>query len=277
MLAPHVDRLPLVSSCIIHVDREDLEEDWPLEVYDRNDRAVNVSMVPGDMVLYESGSLIHGRPFPLKGKSYANIFIHFEPTGERLHYGGDGDDGNSSVWDVKDEKDPCLPPYLLTGSPELENWERRNPTTCWNGQKKKTKISSSSLSPPGVLLDPRPKANIAAGNGDLQLLIDLSKSKSSEDGRNNNNKNNNDEVLHTADENDWRPIHEAVRGGHLEVVKYLVERGNVDINAVTNQGTGSSPLRLAIKTHTKDHPVSKYLSDLGAINFGGDGSDDDEL
>lgn len=29
-------------------------------------------MEPGDMVLYESGSLIHGRPFPLKGRYYAS-------------------------------------------------------------------------------------------------------------------------------------------------------------------------------------------------------------
>lgn len=60
VLSPHVDRLPLVSSCIINV-AQDVEEEWPLEVYDRHDRAVNVTMIPGDMVLYESGSLMHGR------------------------------------------------------------------------------------------------------------------------------------------------------------------------------------------------------------------------
>jgi len=43
ILAPHVDRLPLVSSCIINVD-QDVDEPWMLEVYDRHDRAVNVSM-----------------------------------------------------------------------------------------------------------------------------------------------------------------------------------------------------------------------------------------
>ena len=59
ILSPHVDRLPLVSSCIINVD-QDVDEPWILEVYDRHDRAVNVTMEPGDMVLYESGSLIHG-------------------------------------------------------------------------------------------------------------------------------------------------------------------------------------------------------------------------
>jgi hypothetical protein len=60
VLSPHVDRLPLVSSCIINVD-QDVDEPWPLEVYDRQGNAVNVTMEPGDMVLYESGSLIHGR------------------------------------------------------------------------------------------------------------------------------------------------------------------------------------------------------------------------
>ena len=61
ILVPHVDRMPLVSSAIINVAQDpDMQEDWPLEVYDRNGQAVNISMVPGDMVLYESGSLVHG-------------------------------------------------------------------------------------------------------------------------------------------------------------------------------------------------------------------------
>ena len=43
ILNPHVDRLPLVGSCIINVD-QDVDEPWVLEVYDRHDRAVNVTM-----------------------------------------------------------------------------------------------------------------------------------------------------------------------------------------------------------------------------------------
>lgn len=31
ILSPHVDRLPLVSSCIVNVD-QDVDEPWPLEV-----------------------------------------------------------------------------------------------------------------------------------------------------------------------------------------------------------------------------------------------------
>ena len=52
ILATHVDRLPLVSSCIINV-YQDVDEPWPLEVYDHAGRAHNVTMEPGDMVLYE--------------------------------------------------------------------------------------------------------------------------------------------------------------------------------------------------------------------------------
>jgi prolyl 4-hydroxylase len=59
ILSPHADRLPLVSSAIVNV-AQDVDEDWVLEVYNREGNAVNVTMEPGDMVLYESGSLIHG-------------------------------------------------------------------------------------------------------------------------------------------------------------------------------------------------------------------------
>lgn len=73
-----MDRLPLVSSMIINVD-QDVDEDWILEVIGHDGKAYNVTQKPGDLVLYESHSIIHGRPFPLKGRYYANIFIHFAP------------------------------------------------------------------------------------------------------------------------------------------------------------------------------------------------------
>jgi prolyl 4-hydroxylase len=79
ILATHVDRLPLVTSCIINVDQEGMTEPWELEVYDHSGKAHNVTMEPGDLVLYESSTVLHGRPFPMNGVNYANIFIHFEP------------------------------------------------------------------------------------------------------------------------------------------------------------------------------------------------------
>ena len=98
ILAPHVDRVPLISSCIVNV-AQDVDEDWPLEVIGRDGMAYNVTMEPGDMVLYESHSLLHARPFPLKGRYFANIFIHFEP-------------------DVEETDETQLPVYIVEGSPE---------------------------------------------------------------------------------------------------------------------------------------------------------------
>ena len=60
ILTPHVDRAPLVTSAIINVD-QDVEEAWPLEVYDHNGTPYNITMEPGDMVLYESHSVVHGK------------------------------------------------------------------------------------------------------------------------------------------------------------------------------------------------------------------------
>eukprot|EP00968_Pinguiococcus_pyrenoidosus_P006249 scaffold427_cov263-Pinguiococcus_pyrenoidosus.AAC.13 len=84
ILASHCDRLPLVSSAIINVD-QDVDEPWPLEIYDHSGKAHNVTMAPGDMVLYESHVCVHGRPFPLKGRYYANLFVHFEPMDGSHH------------------------------------------------------------------------------------------------------------------------------------------------------------------------------------------------
>ena len=112
ILAPHTDRLPLITSAIINVD-QDVDEPWPLEVYDHNGVAHNITMEPGDMVLYESHSVIHGRPFPMRGKFFANIFVHFEVLGDRTA--------------TELPKSGGLPPYLIPGSSwEPEYWKDRS-------------------------------------------------------------------------------------------------------------------------------------------------------
>jgi len=112
VLSPHVDRTPLVSSGIFNV-AQDVDEPWPLEVYDRNGHAVNITMEPGDMVFYESHSLIHGRPFALKGRYFANVFIHFEPF-----------DG----WDTRlGDNNGDLPPYILPGTRSEEEFRKNFP------------------------------------------------------------------------------------------------------------------------------------------------------
>jgi len=64
-------------------------------------------------------------------------------------------------------------------------------------------------------------------------------------------------------------IHEAVRAGHTEIVKYLIGRG-VDKNVGTNRGLGFSPLKLARSYLGEEHGLVKYLIDIGSASFGPD-------
>lgn len=73
--------------------------------------------------------------------------------------------------------------------------------------------------------------------------------------------------LFVADENGWEPIHEAVRAGHKEAVQFLMDNG-ADMDARTHWGEGLSPLKIALRSHSDDHPVSQYLRELGALDLG---------
>ena len=64
ILATHVDRDPLVSSAIINVDQS-VTEAWPLEAYDHSGKAHNLTLNPGEMILYESHSVLHGKSMPM--------------------------------------------------------------------------------------------------------------------------------------------------------------------------------------------------------------------
>ena len=79
-LRMHVDtETTHIISAILHINSENLDEDWPLVVINRDGKRENVHMKPGDMILYESASLPHSRELPLKGDYYVNMFIHYEP------------------------------------------------------------------------------------------------------------------------------------------------------------------------------------------------------
>lgn len=186
------------------------------------------------MVLYESGSLIHGRPFPLKGRFYANIFIHFEPTGRKL---GDKSD------DYLKELDEFFPPYLVPDSPETFNWAARNP-----GGWRKT-VPSAPIQQVAA-----PEGHFAAARGDIDLLTKVAKKDR--------------KAMHKKDQNGWQPIHEAARGGHTDVVKFLIETHGADMNARTGKANnGMSPLALAMEHHEEDHPLIFFLRSLGAKEY----------
>jgi prolyl 4-hydroxylase len=80
VLMPHRDRLKThIISAIINVDQE-IDEEWPLIIEDNYYRKHHVFLNPGEVIFYESAKLDHGRPLPLKGDKFANIFCHFMPV-----------------------------------------------------------------------------------------------------------------------------------------------------------------------------------------------------
>ena len=79
VLRMHVDTVGThVVSAIINVD-QNVTTDWPLIILGHNDKEYHVNMKPGDILLYESAKLLHGRPEPLNGLHYDNIFVHYAP------------------------------------------------------------------------------------------------------------------------------------------------------------------------------------------------------
>jgi prolyl 4-hydroxylase len=248
ILATHVDRMPLVSSAILNVD-QDVDEPWPIEVYAHDGKAYNVTMEPGEMVLYESHSVLHGRPFPLKGRFYANIFIHFEPTGHSLRHNAKeaaeraarGRNDRHASGGHEQEETGGLPSYIQVGSIEAERWYKSHP----NAKKNKNVEATVGSTP----------AHRAAQEGDadqLGLVIDKL-----------------GHLLNSKDANGWTPLHEGARAGHVEVVKLLIDKG-ANINERTNEGKGETPLYWSIVENGEDHPVSQMLMELGGLNIGPD-------
>jgi len=80
VLVPHRDKLKThIISAIINVDQE-IDEEWPLIIEDNYYRKHQVYLKPGEVIFYESARLEHGRPLPLEGDKFANIFCHFMPV-----------------------------------------------------------------------------------------------------------------------------------------------------------------------------------------------------
>ena len=205
------------------------------------------------MILYESHSVLHGRPFPLKGRYFANIFVHFEPVGHSLRHNGKeaaeraaaGKNDNHATGGHEQEESDGLPPYIVRGSVEEDKWRATHPNGSPGRKKKKTSEFTTGSTP----------AHLAAQTGDADEL-----------------KNVIDKLGHLIDAKDangWTPLHEGARGGHIEVVKLLVDKG-ANINERTQDGIGGTALYWSIDEHGEDHPVSQFLASLGAISIGPD-------
>ena len=213
-------------------------------------------MFPSD----ESHSVIHGRPFALKGRYYANIFVHFEPFGftkEHLQKGSFGTDLDDEELENLEEKysdlldEPEVEHVIDVGTPDYVNKDKGS---AWRQEYEYdpnliiSKDDTSATKTRSVVVgDATPHS--AAALGQLDTLKAMAEKDAS--------------ILTKSDANGWRPLHEAVRSGELKVVEYLVEHG-ADVNDRTNQGKGGTPLFWAEQMLDKDHPVVAYLKKKGA-------------
>ena len=80
VLAQHTDRPAThhISSIII-VDKELAGgKDWPLDIQDHNGNWHKVYAQPGQIILYESAKLSHGRDEPFEGTFFRNFFVHYK-------------------------------------------------------------------------------------------------------------------------------------------------------------------------------------------------------
>jgi len=207
-------------------------------VIDRDGKAVNVTLQPGEMVLYEGHTTIHSRPFPLKGNFYANAFVHFEPISPSKTT-------TTTATTLEEDGLPPIPPYLIRGSPyEKEVWHKDHP----DGWSVETKTAMEMIGTPDF-----DHATVAAAWGNLGYFENLVKTGQAD-------------RLHEPDENGWLPIHEAARFGQINAVKYLLQHG-ADINHVTP--SGDTPLSAAmenqINQHGHDHQIVNFLIKEGAM------------
>jgi len=76
ILPLHTDRKEThILSAIINIEQDN---EWNLEIYDHDLNRHLISLKPGEYILYESATCLHGRPTNFKGNKYANIFTHFK-------------------------------------------------------------------------------------------------------------------------------------------------------------------------------------------------------
>jgi Ankyrin repeats (3 copies) len=179
------------------------------------------------------------------------IVIHFEPTGHTLRHNERLLDPSKIDVNKKyreslergvgghENDNDGLPPYILKGSPEEARWRRLHP--AGTTQQKQKSFTTGSTS-----------AHEYAQEGDIEgLTREISRDKS---------------VVNARDANGWTPLHESVRGGHIDAIKLLVEHG-ADVNSKTNMD-GATPLWWAKQEWGEDSAVYELLTGLGAIMEG---------
>ena len=268
---------------------QDVDEPWPVEVYSHDGQAHNVTMMPGDMVLYESHTVLHGRPHPLKGRFYANVFVHFIPVDhdanneelvktklKNLKLGGHEHEQHDAATlerhaalHDKEQTEKAVKDLLKL----QEKWKKDTNEDAEEEQEElreaeaegleeeeegegKVEVDLGEEDAEDVEADEeeepdgRTEIHRAAAEGDLEGLEKLLSTPGNSD------------MLHARDVYDWQAVHEAARAGQLEALKYLINMG-ADCGAKTDNG--GTALWWARKSLPADHEVIAYLESISAV------------
>jgi hypothetical protein len=67
-------------SSIIIVDTDE-RLPWPLHIEDHDGNEHKIYTKPGQIILYESATCLHGRPTPFAGNYYNNFYVHYKFAG----------------------------------------------------------------------------------------------------------------------------------------------------------------------------------------------------
>lgn len=224
----------------------------------------------------ESHSVIHGRPFELKGDSYANIFIHFEPLDYTHQYAMSHDVGmeqeemeelyeetlrereDRGLW--VDERNTPTPATVPNYVPKEKHAQWRQDYVYKPDEVKKKGVDKKDVAKPATALT----AHTAAALGNMNRLLEI---EAEDPGK-----------LTERDPNGWQPLHEAARSGHKHVLEYLLNKG-ANVNDRTNKGRGGSALFWAEALFDENHEAVVFLKKKGAKNLkpGAKYNKDDEL
>lgn len=227
---------------------------WPVEIYDHSGVAHNVTLKPGEMAMYESHTTLHGRPFPLNGSFYANLFVHFKPVEYDDLLESEREAGLISGYN-NDQ-----------GGHESDNHDDETLERHRNDIKREAAEKLGKTLHDNNNKDGRTQLHVACAEGSLDEVERLLK-------------NSNTDMLNVADAHGWLPIHEAVRSGEVDLVKYLVDLGS-DIGAITmNGGTPLWWVKRLIQLSEMGRPESSgslenlkqvrdYLLSIGAPDEG---------
>ena len=81
----HVDDNPdFIVGAILQIDQK-VDEDWPMHILDNKGTLHRILLQPGEMLLYESAAVPHGRQYALNGDFYDNLIVHWTPNDHKQY------------------------------------------------------------------------------------------------------------------------------------------------------------------------------------------------